>query len=655
MCGVAGAVGPDAAEISRRMTAALVHRGPDDEGHLLRDNVALGFRRLSIIDVDGGNQPISNENEDVHLVCNGEIYNSPELRKKLEAAGHRFRTRTDVEVILHLYEEYGEDCVSRLRGMFAFAIHDERDGSILLAKDHMGQKPLFFAESRGHFLFASEIHALLASDTIRPDINFEGLWHYLSLRCLPGELSLIRNVRKLPAASTLRRTRNGGISVRRYWTPEFREKFELSERDAVDALEEKLRATVRSHELSDVPIGAFLSGGIDSSTIAAMMARDRSEPLPVFSIGVENASFDELPVAERIAQAKGMAFFGERVHADIASLIPLMVYHLAEPADPYAVGVYLVSRLASRHVKVALSGDGGDESFAGYDRYYGHRLAELYGMLPAGLRKRVLRPLIDKVPETFRYKSLSQRLHWLDEMSDLNGGQRYARALGVLRFPTERKQRLLSSRVIDQLGEADSDAKVLAYFNAENVDDLIDRMLYTDLMTRVTDHNLVMNDRMSMACSLEVRSPFVDPDLIEFAARLPARFKMKGRKLKYLLRRVAERYIPRDIARMPKQGFGFPVGQWMRRDLAPLLQDRLRKSGLAAADIFEQVYIDSLLDEHLSGKLDHSYRLWLLLCLEFWFDIYIRGADVTNMQQATAATISGQGGTGTERHQRSDL
>lgn len=639
MCGIAGAIGPRAAELTRQMTGALVHRGPDDEGCRLIGKTALGFRRLSIIDVTGGNQPISNESGEIHLICNGEIYNSPELRRELEAAGHRFRTRTDVEVILHLYEDLGEECVTRLRGMFAFAIYDERDGSLLLAKDHMGQKPLFFTEAQGHFLFASEIGGLLASGVVAREIDVEGLWHYLSLRCLPDQFSLIRGVRKLPAAFTARRKRNGELSFRRYWTPEFRDKLALAEDEAVDALEETLRSTVRSHQLSDVPVGAFLSGGIDSTTIATMMARDRSEPLPAFSIGVEESSFDELPVARRVADNEGMDFFGERVHAEVATLIPLMVSHLAEPADPYAVGIYLVSRLASRHVKVALSGDGGDESFAGYDRYYGQKLADLYRLLPVGLRKKVLRPLIARVPETFRYKSLAQRLRWLDEMADISGGRRYARALGILRFPAERKRHLLAPEAVAQLEDADSDAKVLAYFNAENVEDLIDRMLYTDLMTRVSDHNLVMSDRMSMACSLEVRSPFVDPGVVEFAARLPARYKMKGRKLKYLLRRVAERYIPHDVARLPKQGFGFPVGIWMQRDLTPLLTSRLRQSRLAGAGIFNQAYIDQLLDEHLSAKTDHSYRLWLLLCLDFWFDIFIDGASVPSLQQAAKESI----------------
>ena len=640
MCGIAGAIGQGAAEITRKMTAALVHRGPDDDGYLASGETALGFRRLSIIDVDGGHQPISNETRDIHLICNGEIYNSPVLRRRLAKEGHRFRSRSDVEVILHLYESLGTSCVEHLRGMFAFAIWDERDGSLLLARDHMGQKPLFFAEVGGRFLFASEIQALLASGVIDRELNIEGLWHYLSLRALPDDLTLLRTVKKLPAASFLTRSRDGALSVHRYWDPRFEPKLKMGEHDAVDALEERLKETVKSHLLSDVTVGAFLSGGIDSTTISAMAAREQEAPLPVFCVGVEEASFNELPTARKVADSENMRFFGRQVRADVAALLPMMISHLGEPADPYGMGVYLVSRLASEEVKVVLSGDGGDESFAGYDRYYGQKLADIYSLVPAAVRHRILGPLLSSIPETFQYKSLAQRFSWMQSMSDFDGATRYARALGILRFPPERKQELFTTSAVNLIGNQDTDAIVMRYFGAENVADLVDRMLYTDLMIRVPDHNLVMGDRMSMACSLEVRSPFVDPDLIEFAARLPARYKMKGRKLKYLLRRVAERYIPRDVARLPKQGFGFPVGIWLRGQLAPLVRQRLGSSKMAETGVFEQGCIDTLISEHTTGVADHSYRLWLLLCLEFWFDIYIEAADVPDLQESTLACVT---------------
>jgi asparagine synthase (glutamine-hydrolysing) len=610
-------------ESTRRMTAALEHRGPDDEHFFSDDRVSLGFRRLSIIDLDGGRQPISNETGDVTLVCNGEIYNSPELREKLENAGHRFRTASDVEVILHLYEEKGERCVEELRGMFAFAIWDARQSSLLLARDHMGQKPLFYYQDENNFIFGSEIQALLASGIInhRPDIN--ALWHYLSLRFMPDRYSLIKHVKKLPAATTLL-LQDGKTATRRYWQPVFTNKFKLNEHEAADALDECLRETVNLHLLSDVPVGSFISSGIDSTTIAAMMARESSGSIPVFSIGVDEADFDEIPMAKVVADANGMTLHAKRVKPEIAELLPTMVHHLGEPADPYGVGIYLVSRLASDHVKVVLSGDGGDESFGGYDRYLGQRLVDLYCSLPRILRRSVLPAIIAGIPESFRYKSLAGRLRWLQAMSESSGAERYARALGFLRFLPEEKDKLFTTEAINSLDDTDSISRVLTFFEADNVSELTDRMLYTDLMTRVSDHNLVMGDRMSMASSLEVRSPFVDPRVIEFAAGLPADLKIKGRRLKYLLRKVAARYIPAEIVRLPKQGFGFPVGRWMQRDLRKLVTHRLENSQFVEDGIFRAEYLADIVREHMSGKRDHSYRLWLLLSLEIWHDIYLR-------------------------------
>jgi len=622
MCGIAGATGSNRIELVRRITPALAHRGPDDENYFSDDSIAFGFRRLSIIDIDGGRQPIANENGDITLICNGEIYNSPELRTRLQQAGHQFRTASDVEVILHLYEEYGEKCVDVLRGMFAFAIWDARKKLLLLGRDHMGQKPLFYYHDERNFVFASEIQALLASGVVARKLDSNALWHYLSLRYMPDQLSLMKNVHKLPAATTLTLC-EGRSSTRKYWQPVFTEKFSMSENEAVDALDDCLRETVNQHLLSDVSVGSFISAGIDSTTIATMMTREKSAAIPVFSIGVDEADFDETPMAKLVADANGMVFHSQRVKPDIAELLPTMVHHLGEPADPYGVGIYLVSRLASEHVKVVLSGDGGDESFGGYDRYLGQSLVDLYCSLPAMLRRSVLPALIARIPESFRYKSFSEKLRWLHAMSEFSGAERYARALGFLRFLPEEKEKLFTPDAIGSLDDTDSISHVMAFFNADNVADVTDRMLFTDLMTRVSDHNLVMSDRMSMAHSLEVRSPFVDPRLIEFAAKLPADLKIKGRHLKYVLRKVAARYIPREVVRLPKQGFGFPVGRWMQSDLKKLVVNRLENSRLVEAGVFRHEYLRNIVNEHMTGRRDHSYRLWLLLSLEIWHDIYL--------------------------------
>jgi asparagine synthase (glutamine-hydrolysing) len=310
-----------------------------------------------------------------------------------------------------------------------------------------------------------------------------------------------------------------------------------------------------------------------------------------------------------------------------------MVHHLGEPADAYGVGVYLVSRLAAEHVKVVLCGDGGDESFGGYDRYLGQSLVDLYCALPRVLRNRVLPTIINRVPESFRYKSFAQRLSWMQTMSQHTGAERYAHALGFLRFMPEEKEQLFTAKAMNALDDADSIARMQTFFDADNVNELTDRMLYTDLMTRVSDHNLVMTDRMSMACSLEVRSPFVDPKVIEFAARLPTNMKIRRRQLKYLLRKVAARYIPAELVNLPKQGFGFPVGRWMRSDLRKLVTSRLESSRFVDAGIFRADYLQRIVQEHMNGTRDHSYRLWLLLSLEIWHDIYLE-------EQSVGAVIS---------------
>jgi asparagine synthase (glutamine-hydrolysing) len=618
------------------MTAALQHRGPDDEAFYDDHAISLGFRRLSIVDLHGGRQPIRNETGDIVLVCNGEIYNSPDLRKRLEASGHQFRTRSDVEVILHLYEDMGPQCVSLLEGMFAFALWDAKQRQLILARDHMGQKPLFYYHENGQFFFASELQALVATDELDVQLDLDALWHYLSLRFMPEQYSLIRHIRKLPAAHYLI-YKQGRFSVERYWRPSFRQKISISDSEAVEALDEKLRATVKSHLLSDVTVGAFISGGIDSTTIASMMGKEVGEPLPVFCIGVDEASYNELPVAQRVAQANGFDFSGRMVRPDIVTLLPKLVHHLGEPADPYGVGVYLVSKLAAEKVKVVLSGDGGDESFGGYDRYLGQSLVELFHWMPGKFRKILLSSLVAVVPETFQYKSLAQKLRWLQHMADYSDGQRYARALGFLRFTPEAKMELFTEGARKQLADSDSIGKVLDFFEADEVAEVVDRMLYTDLMTRVSDHNLVMGDRMSMACSLEVRSPFVDPRVIEFAASLPTNLKIRGTNLKYALRQVAAKYVPKDVVKLPKQGFGFPLGQWIRRDLAATMRKRLAESRFVAAGIFNPGYLEKILSEHLAGHQDHSYRLWLLLSLEIWYELYIEGKPVESVQSEMSA------------------
>lgn len=640
MCGIAGIISASNRGLIRSMTQVMAHRGPDGEGYYESDDIALGHKRLSIIDLQGGKQPIANEDGNLQLICNGEIYNSPELRTSLENRGHTFKTHTDVEVILHLYEEHGEQCVKHLRGMFAFAIWDRERKTLFTARDHMGQKPLFYYQDGDEFIFASEIKAILETGLIQPEIDLDALWHYVSLRFIPDEYSLFKNIRKLPAATFLT-YKNGEVCTEKYWDPNFCEKLKSSESDIEEGLDQLLRDTVNMHTLSDVRVGAFLSGGIDSSTVAAMMAKSSSEPVPTFSIGVKEQGFNELPYARMVAEKYAMESHERVVQADLIHLIPSMIHHLDEPSDPFGVGVYLVSQVASEQVKVVLGGDGGDENFAGYDRFAGQRLVDHYCLLPQWFRKSVMTRIIDRIPESFGYKSLAQKASWVNDMSFYaSSGERYAQSMSFLRFTKDAKQKLFTEQARYKIEDYDSTAKILDYFDAENVDDVVDRMLYTDLMTRMPDHLLSIVDRMSMAHSIESRPPLVDYKFVEYAASIPANLKLKGRNLKYILKKVAGRYLSDELINRKKQGFGFPLAIWMRTDLKDFLTRLFSQSRFVEIGVFDRDYIFQILDEHLSGKADHNFRLWILINLEFWYRLYFDGESIESLTELTDSLMS---------------
>ena len=610
------------------ITDAIAHRGPDACGYYRDDYIALGNRRLSIIDLTTGNQPIANEAGNLQLVCNGEIYNSPELRRQLEPR-HKFRTRTDIEVILHLYEDFGTDCIKHLRGMFAFAIWDKSDRTLFLARDHMGQKPLFFCDSGEHFLFASEVKAILASGLVAPEIDLEGLWHYVSMRFMPDCYSLFKGIQKLPAGTSLC-WQDGAVRLERYWDLRFNAKHQRSEAEIADELDALLCETVRMHLLSDVRVGAFLSGGIDSSLISAMMAKASDEPIPAFSIGVQEQGFDELPYARQVVARYGMEAHERVVQADLIRLIPAMVHHMDEPADPFGAGVYLVSGVARDVVKVALTGDGGDESFAGYDRFAGQRLLDYYCLLPEWFRRTLVQKLVERMPDSFGYKSAAQKVRWLNELSLYRRDERYAHSMSFLRFTQEAKQQLFTDRAQKQIEEYDSTQKILTFFESPNVDEVVDRMLYTDLMTRMPDHLLVTVDRMSMAHSLEARSPLVDYKVVEYAAAIPGDMKLRGSQLKYMLKKVAARYLPAELIERKKQGFTFPLALWMRTELRQFIRNLFDESRFVELGIFERAYIDQLIEQHIAGQVDHNYRLWLLINLEIWYRLNFEGRNVEN-------------------------
>ena len=629
MCGIAGILKPGHAETIRKMTALMVHRGPDDEGYYSDDRISLGHRRLSIVDLVTGHQPIASEDGNLRMLCNGEIYNGPELRRELESRGHCFSTATDVESILHLYEEEGTACVQRLRGMFAIAIWNRREGSLFLARDHMGQKPLFYTGGAGAFAFASEVKCLLACGIVEAEADRDAIWHYMSLRFVPDRHTFFKGIHKLPAATWMLRAADGTVRSERYWELDFCQKLTGSEDDVVEQLDGLLADTVKLHLLSDVPVGSFLSGGIDSSLVTALMAEATGTPFPTFSIGVKEQRFNELPYARMVSEKYGLHGREKIVEADLVRLMPAMIHHMDEPSDPFGVGVYLVAREAAREVKVALSGDGGDENFAGYDRFAGQRLVDLYAWLPAGLRRQVFGRIINLVPESFGYKSTAAKLKWLHAMSFHDAGRRYAESMSFLRFTDEHKRRLFTEQAQKSLAETDSISKILIHYNSDHAADPVDRMLNTDLMTRMPDHLLTISDRMCMAHSLEARPPLIDHKVTEFAAAIPAAYKLKGRSLKHILRRVAERHLPRELIYRPKQGFGFPIAIWLRTDLKDFTRNLLlRESRFVANGTFDAGYVRQLVDEHLDGKADHNFRLWILLNLEIWHRLYLEGETV---------------------------
>jgi len=641
MCGICGVWQTQPVDRStlESMTGVMRHRGPDDEGYYLNKGVGLGSVRLSIIDLNTGKQPIANEDETVWIVFNGEIYNYPELRRELSARGHRFRTCSDTEVIVHLYEQYGTDCVKRLRGMFAFALWDDRAQRLLLARDPLGQKPVYYLDGGDRFVFASEIKALLEDPRVSPALDVHAMHDYISVRCVPGDRTLFAGIRKLEAGEYLT-VENHHVSVERYWDLRYLPKLEGRERDLVAELRTRLLETVQCHMLSDVPLGAFLSGGIDSSLVTAMMSTLSPQPISTFSIGVQEADFNELPYARLVAEQYRTAHHEAIVDPHLVADLPEMLWHIEEPVDPFAFGVYAVSKLARGHVKVVIGGDGGDEMFAGYDRYVGNQLVDWYCLIPAPLRRGLIEPAIGLLPDSFSYNNRVQKLRWMLAMSRNADGQRYADSCMFLRFTHPHKEALYSESLWRELGPYDSSSHLLRHFNADNASDMIDRMLYTDVKTRLPDHLLMVGDRMTMAHSIEGRSPFVDQELVEFVARLPTSYKIHGRRLKYIQREVAREFLPETLVTRPKRGFGFPLAYWFRHELRGLMTSIVQDSSLVAAGYFRREAMQALLAEHLSGHVDHNYRLWLLLNLELWQRTFVERQSREDLRAFLKAGVS---------------
>lgn len=627
MCGITGKLHFDLARpidpaLIKRMNDTLIHRGPDAEGIWTNGPIGLSQRRLAIVDLSPtGEQPMCNEDGTVWITYNGEIYNHPQLRPELEARGHHYRGTSDTETILHLYEEYGRDCVKHLRGMFALALWDARTQTLLLARDRFGKKPLLYAETADGLVFASELKALLQDETVSRDLDETALHHYLSFGFIPAPQSAFRQIRKLPPAHTLT-WQAGNVTIERYWSLPFGPKQQISEAEAAEQTLALLRDAVRVRLMSDVPLGAFLSGGIDSSAVVALMAEAMSEPVKTFSIGFDDQSFDETPFARQVAQTFATDHHEFRVNPDAVGVLPELVWGYGEPfADSSALPSYYVAKMTRQHVTVALNGDGGDELFAGYERYVAEGLSSRYGALPGWLRRGVLTPLAQALPEPAGRKNPVRRVKNFVLAQNAPPEQRYLRWLTLIDNGT--KQRLYTPAFAERMATVNSLTRLQLPPDGAVAAAGLDRLLQTDMAAYLPDDLLVKVDITTMLHSLEGRSPFLDHHLAEFAARLPVEFKLRGRTGKYILRRALASILPSAILHRDKRGFAVPIDRWFRQELRTVIYDVLLDPRTLARGLFRPEALQTMLEEHTSGRVNHRYRLWTLLMLELWFRTYV--------------------------------
>ncbi len=625
MCGITGVVGGDPREevqAVRRMTDALAHRGPDDAGIETAGDGVLGNRRLAVIDPGAPPQPMTGDDGRLVITFNGEIYNHRELRREMESRGHRFRTLTDTEVVLRLFAEEGAGCLHRLRGMFAFAIWDRNRGRLFAARDAFGQKPFHYTVSGGRLIFASEIKGVLAHPSVSVEPEMDAIDHYLTQRFVPPPLTMLRGVRKLPPGHLLV-WEDGDLEVKTWWELDFREEETRTDEEWVAEVEERVDAAVRRHLVSDVPVGALLSGGLDSSAVVSGMARARDEHFPTFCVGTEVSSLDERPFAREVAEHVGTEHHERRVGDEVLGGIPNLVRCLDEPSDPIAACTWEAARLASGHVKVVLGGDGGDELFGGFDRYAAFPWAERYSHVPKWVRRGVVGPVADMLPGAGRYKSFGQKVRWLNDLDGLRGGALYARMTSVFRFGADEK-RWCYGPVLSEAASGAAERHIERAFDEAPARDDLHRLLHADVVTRLPEHSLILSDRLSMAHGLELRSPLLDTDLALFCARMPARLKVHRGRTKVAFRRAFAHRLPAGISRRPKQGFMLPVAYWLQGSSLERVREILESGPLVREGWIAGGAATRLTEEHSRGHADHHVRIWMLLNLDIWSRIYLR-------------------------------
>jgi asparagine synthase (glutamine-hydrolysing) len=619
MCGICGFISQrekadTGAGIVRRMCALLQHRGPDEEGVVSFDNVSLGHCRLSIIDLADGQQPMSNPQKSIWIVFNGEIYNYRELRAELEREGFCFRTRSDTEVILHGYAAWGLEILGRLNGMFAFAIYDRERERLFAARDRLGKKPLYYHQGANRFLFASELKGILADPAVPRDIDLEAVDKYFSYTQIPAPLTAFASVKKLRPGHYLLRER-GELSIVQYWDV----RYELPERplreeEYVEELDSLLRESVRKRMISDVPLGAFLSGGIDSSTVVALMSALSPEPVKTFSIGFRERRYSELDDAKTVANALGTGHHEQIVAPDAVDLLPEIVWQTSEPfADSSAIPTYCVSRFAREKVTVALSGDGGDELFAGYTRYLERDRYAAYKKIPRVLREKMLLPFAERLPIHAPGK------YFLQEMGRLELKERQP----VVEIYPNVKRGLYAPYLSDALDKLDPPESSLAYWQNRPAGQRLSDMQYLDTKVYLPEDIMTKVDRMSMANSLETRAPLLDYRVVEFAASIPPHLHTLDGKGKYLLRKVAGRYLPPQILEKKKQGFALPVNEWFRGELHGYARELLTSDRFRGRGYFNQRTVETILGEHAKGRRDYSTWIWCLVIFELWHQAFV--------------------------------
>ncbi len=629
MCGICGTflfsheAQVDAAEV-RRMNAQIIHRGPDEDGFFLNGRIGMAMRRLSVVDLSSGQQPISNEDGTIWIVYNGEIYNYPDLKRDLENRGHRFKTRSDTEAIVHAYEEYGVDCPTKLNGMFAFAIWDARKERLFLSRDRLGKKPLYYYKDNERLVFGSELKSLLQAKNVPRQVSKEALDLYLTFEYVPAPHSIFADIFKLPAAHSLMIDGEGKTEIRQYWDLHFHENG-YHPQDLEEGLVHLLQDAVKIRLMSDVPLGAFLSGGIDSSCIVALMAQAMKEPVKTFSIGFQEGSYNELNYARAIAKHFKTDHKEFILRPSALDLTEKLVKHLDEPLGDFSIfPTYLVSKMAREHVTVVLSGDGGDELFGGYDTYLADSMYRRYRKIPAAIRNHVVMPVTRCLPPGEKKKG------WRNRLKRFVEGTRYPEDLQHVRWmmflADEEKAQLYGEAMAPVRSQYLPYDYIRHYFANADSQDYVNRQLYVDIKTYLCDDIMVKVDRMSMAASLEARAPFLDYRVVEYAATIPGALKIRGAQTKYILKKAMAPLLPPEIINRGKEGFSIPIKNWLREELRPMMLDILSPARMRRDGFFNADYVQNLVNEHLQGVENHSHRLWALMVFSIWRDRYLASA-----------------------------